>query len=124
MSDTGPSDIRVVVSVFGHNWNLLEIFRRRRRRRFPLETFRAPGIWSGDGAVANGPEQIDQRNQVADAENGSAGGGHHVEYLKFTGIDGVAARHAQVAQHELREERQVETDENHQRGKTRPSVWI
>src|SRR5271168_3592627 len=125
MSDTGASsDIRVVVSVFSHYWNLLEIFRGRRRRRFPFQTFRAPGIRSGDGAVANGPEQIDQRNQVADAENGSAGGRHHVEHLKFSRIYSVAARHAQVAQHKLREEREIEADEYHERSETRPAVWI
>src|SRR6202041_2527183 len=124
MSDTGPSDIRVVVSVFSHYWNLLEIFRGRRRGRLPFETFRAPGIRSGNRAVANGPEQIDQRDQIADAENGSAGGRHHVEHLKFSGVDGVAARHAQVAENELREEREVEADENYQRGETRPAVRI
>src|SRR5277367_1959432 len=124
MSDTGPSDIRVVVSVFSHYWNLLKIFRGRRRRRFPFETFRAPGIRSGDWAVANGPEQVDQRDQIADSENGRAGRGHHVEHLKFAGIYGVAAGHTQVAENELRKEREVEADENYQRGETRPAVWI
>src|SRR5580704_7370819 len=124
ISDTGTSDIRVVVSVFIHYWNLLEIFRGRRRRRFPFETFRAPGIRSGDRAVPNRPEQVDQRNQIADAENGGAGGGHHVEHLEFAGIYRVAAGHAQIAQDELREEREIKADENHERGETRPAVWI
>src|SRR6185312_10269473 len=55
--------------------------------------------------------------QIAYAQDGGAGGGEHVEHLELRRIGVVAARHAQVANYELRHEGQVEADECDDRGK-------
>src|ERR1700735_115315 len=124
MSATGHRTVRVVVSVFGYHGNLLEIFSGRRRRRGPFQSFRAPRIRTCRRSVSHGPGQIDERNKVADAEDGSAGGRHHVENLNRGGVHSITTGHAEISEHELREESQVEAHENYQRGKTRPAIGI
>src|ERR1700723_1809423 len=91
----------VVIRVFGDDWNFGKVFSGRRRRRGPFEAFGAPRVGSGDGTVFEGPDEIDQRDQIADAEDGSSGGRHDVENLKFAGIDAIAAGHAEITQNEL-----------------------
>src|ERR1700746_551429 len=112
----------VAVGFFWDYGRLLEIIGGRRRRRFPLKTLRAPGICSRYGPIADGPEQIDEWNQVSHPEDRGAGGRHHVEHLKLGGLNGITPRHSQIAEHVLREKSEIEADENHQRGKPRPAV--
>ena len=71
------------------------------------------GLGPATCAVLERIEEVDHRQQVAEAEHGRARRRHHVQHLDFVRIRVVAARHAEVADHELREEREVEADEHH-----------
>src|SRR5882762_7684150 len=93
----------------------IEIFSDRRRGRLPFEASARPRIGAGYFTVAHGPSEINHRQQVAQREDGSSGSGHHIEHLKFRRIAGVAARHAQIAENELREEREIEAQEKSDR---------
>src|SRR5207237_4211240 len=59
-------------------------------------------------------------------KNAGSRGRKHVQALPFrhVGVVPVAPRHAEVAENELREERQVETDEDDDRCKTPPRLGI
>src|SRR5208283_3026405 len=96
-----------------------EILRGWRRWSFPFQTGGGPGIVARDLAKKGGPSEINHGHEITDSENGGAGSGHHVVNLKFRRIDVIAARHAQIAEQELRKKRQVETDEENQRGNAR-----
>ena len=64
----------VVVGFFGYHGNFLEIFRWRRGRHFPLEPARAPDVMARLPVhSASTRSKGDQRNQIADAQNRSAG---------------------------------------------------
>src|SRR5882672_6491530 len=112
------AEIRAVIVVvrlprdFGRD---IEIFSDRRRGRLPFKASAGPGIGAGYFTVAHGPSEINHRQQVAQREDGSSGSGHHIEHLKFRRIAGVAARHAQIAENELREEREIEAKEKSNR---------
>src|SRR5260370_3778026 len=114
----------VAVRLFGDDGRFLEIMRGRRRRRLPVQALRAPGIRAGYRPIANGPQQIDERNQVPNPENRGSGGRHYVEQLEFRWIDGVAARHSQIAEHVLRKKGQIEADKNYQCREARPAIVI
>src|SRR5208337_824867 len=86
----------VVISFPGHDRRLLKIKSRRRRRGLPLQAGSVPGIGFSNGPVTQRPEQVDHGQQVADGEHAGAGGGEHVQHLKFRRILPVAARHAHV----------------------------
>src|SRR5438445_1323 len=62
--------LSVAVGLFGNDRRRFEIIGGRRRWRLPFQAFRAPGIRSGYGSIADGPEKIDEWNQVAYAEYG------------------------------------------------------
>ncbi len=106
----------VLVGRAGDDGGFFEVVLGRRGRRLPLKTSGAPGIGRGALAVFQRPEQIDDGKQVADAENGSAGAGKDVIDLEFAGISVIAARHAEIAHDELREEGEIETDVGDERG--------
>src|SRR6267378_532210 len=107
-------EIRAVIVVvrlpsdFGRD---IEIFSDRRRGRLPFEASAWPGIGTGYFTVAHGPSEINHRQQVAQREDGSSSGGHHIEHLKFRRIAGVAPGHAQVTKNKLREKSEVEAQE-------------
>src|SRR5580700_8963372 len=105
----------VVISFPSHNRSLVKIECRWRRGRLPLEASGAPWIGIGNRAVAERPEQIDHGQQIADREHAGAGGRENVQDLKLRRILPVTAGHADVAENELRKEREVEADENEQR---------
>src|SRR4051794_19532736 len=69
-------DVGVEVDHRGH----LKVVRGRRRGRAPLQPRRAPGVAAGLLGVLERPEEVDQREEVADAEDGRARGGHDVEH--------------------------------------------
>src|SRR6266849_6391279 len=123
----GQSQIRPVLEIvrlpgdFGRDF---EIFGGRRRIRLPLKPGSGPGVAACDISLAHGPNQINHRKQVAERKNGRPGAGHYVEHLKFRRIAGVAARHAEVAENELREKRQVKSEEQHHGGDAREKFRV
>src|ERR1700733_10513215 len=123
-SSDAAGSLAVVVGVFGYDRNLLKIFGQGRRLNGPFKTLGAPGIRSRGRAVTHRPDQIDQRDHVADAQNRGAGGRHHVEHLKFLRVDRIAARHPQIAENELGKEREVEPEANNRSGDAPPEIGI
>src|ERR1700736_3870212 len=111
----GGGDVLVVVSFPIDHRGTLKIESRWRRRRLPLQPGRAPGIGGGKFTVAHRPQEIDHGQQVTHGKDGRAGRRKHVQHLELRRILPVTARHAEIAQDELREERQVEADEDNQR---------
>src|SRR3954462_2715016 len=89
-----------------------KIMRRRRRRSLPLEAGCFPGVGSGDRSVAKRPNEVRERQGVPDSENRSAGARENIEDLKLGRIGVIAARHAEVTEDELRQEREQEAKEN------------
>ena len=110
---------RIIVGFFGHDGRFSKIMFWRRRRRCPFQPGRVPRIWPGFFSIKQRPDQINQRQQITDAENRRARGGKDVVDLKFRRVIVNAARHAEIAQDKLREESQVESDEHDQRGELR-----
>src|SRR4051812_18103651 len=102
----------IVVGVPSHDGCFCEIFGDRRSRGPPFQTGRVIRIVRRNLSVSERPQQVHQRQDVTDRQDRSASGGHHVQHLKLIRISMVPPRHAEVAEHELREEREVETDEN------------
>ena len=82
--------------------------------RLPFQA-RSRAMGSACGASAfERPEKINQRQQIADAENGRARRREHIENLELRRIGVIAPRHSEIAQHELREERQIESEKSGQ----------
>ena len=102
----------IVVRALGHDRRLREVLCRRRRRRLPLQAGRAPRVRAGRLAVPQRPDEIHHRQQIAHAENRRAGRRQHVQHLELRRIRVIPARHPEIAEQELREERQVEADED------------
>src|SRR5258708_25519883 len=102
--------ILVVVRLPGDFWRDIEILGKRRRGGLPFETSGWPWVGPGNFSVTHRPGQVNHRKQVAQRENGRSSGGHHIEHLIFRRIAGIPARHAEVAENELREEREIESD--------------
>src|SRR5205085_2670924 len=73
-------DLVVRVRLFGHDRHLAEVVRRRRGGRLPLEPGGAPGVVAGALAPPQRPDQIEQRQAVADGEDRRAGRGHRVQH--------------------------------------------
>src|SRR5882757_9688685 len=121
------AEIRAVIVVvrlprdFGGD---IEIFSDRRRGRLPFEASAGPRIGAGYFTVAHGPSEINHRQQVAQRQDGSSGSGHYIEHLKFRGIAGVAAGHAQIAKNKLREKCEIEAQEKSNRSDARQKFRI
>src|SRR5438477_7627017 len=115
---------RVRVSLLLDHGRFLEIFRRWRRGRLPLQSLGSPRIGTGWRPVAHGPDQVHERDQVAYGENRGTRRGHYVQDLELGRIHRIAARHTQVPQHVLWKERKIEPEENYQRREPRPSIRI
>src|SRR6185369_12293822 len=60
----------------------------------------------------------------AEAENRCARGREYVEYLKLRRVRVIATRHSEITGDKLRQERQVESDEDHEGTKPAPSFRI
>src|ERR1041384_7987430 len=100
--------------VIGHTRDVrlvLEVMRRWRRTRLPLEAGRAPRIGAGALAEEEGPAQIAERQQVAHRQHGGAGGGEEVQQRELRRILVIAPRHAEPAAQILRKEREGEAEE-------------
>src|SRR5258706_3059046 len=89
-----------------HARRRVEVVRRRRRRRLPFEPPRLPWVGARDRAVAERPEEINERQHVADGEDRRARRRQDVQHLELRRGDVGAARDAEIAENELREERQ------------------
>src|ERR1700674_6013828 len=111
----GSGDLFVVVSFPSHFWRFIKIESGRRRRGLPFQTGRAPRVVFGDFSVTHGPQEVDHRQHISDGQYGRACGREHIQHLEFRWVLPVSARHSHVAENELREESQVETDEHEQR---------
>src|SRR5260221_3592139 len=81
----------VLVRPARHDRRGREILGRRRRGNLPLEPARAPGVRPGERRVLERPDEVDHRNQIADAQDRRAGGRQHVVDLEFGGVHRVAA---------------------------------
>ena len=101
-----------------------EVVRQRRRLRRPLESGRVPRIRAGPLALEQRRDEVDADQHVADRQNRCAGRRQHVQHLELRRVDVVAARHAQIAEDELRDERQVEPDETMMRRHLGPDVGV
>src|SRR5689334_2850337 len=110
----------VIVRFFCNDGSLVEIKGGGRRLNFPLEAGRAPGIRTRFRSGPQRPEEIDHRYQVSDTQNRSARGREDIEGLEFRRIVMIPPRHTEIAQYELREEGQVKTDKDDERGEFRP----
>src|ERR1039458_7217758 len=114
----------VIVDFVSHDGCYVEIMHWRRRGGLPLQAGCAPRIGAGHFAIAQRPDEIDHGHQVPDGQHGCAGGGKHVQHLKLVGVDMIAPRHPQISQNELREKRQVESQEDDERGELGPTLRI
>src|SRR5215469_7136022 len=114
----------VVIRFPSHDRFLIEIEGSRRRLRLPLEPGGVPRIVGRGLAVPHRPEEVDHRQKIADTEHGRSGRREHVENLELGRICVHASRHAEIAENELREERQVESEEDDQSGQPRPTFGI
>src|ERR1700732_2479665 len=102
---------RVLVGLLVDHHRVVEVEGRRRRGGRPLQPLRAPRVGPCLLAVEQRVEEVAERQQVADTQDRGAGGREHVPHLELGRVLPVAARHAEVAEDELREEGQVEADE-------------
>ena len=85
---------------------------------------RARGLAIGARAAEQRPAEIDQRQQVPEREDDGSGRRQHVEGLELGRVVVVAPRHARDAEQVLREEREVEADEQEDGRETRPRLRI
>src|SRR5213079_1696194 len=69
-SAMGGLAARVGVGLAGDDGRRLEVVAWRRRRRLPLEAGGVPRVVARGLAVAERPEQVDHRQQVADTQDG------------------------------------------------------
>src|SRR5579875_1208494 len=115
----------IIVRPLGHHRRHVKIESRRRRGGLlPFQSLGLPRILRRSLAFAPSPAQINQRQQVADAQNRGARGGKHVQHLKLLRVGRITARHPQIAQDELREKRQIESDKDNRRRQPRPHLRI
>src|ERR1700674_5756518 len=105
-------NILVVVSFPIDHRGTVKIKSWWRRKSHPLQAGSAPGIVRRNFSIAHGPQEIHHRQKISDRENSGSGGRENVQPLEFRRILPVAARHPQVAQDELGEKCQVESQEH------------
>src|ERR1051326_7821860 len=115
----------IVVGGFSHDgWNVEVECGRRRGRLLPLQSFCVPRITGCYGALSPRPGEIDHRNQITDAKNGSPSRRHDMQYLKFRRVRRITPWGTQVTQNELREEGQVESDKHYESCELGPALGI
>src|SRR5262249_34380453 len=89
LPDYGAVVVRVPCDYRG----LLEVVGGGRRGSAPCQSGCAPGICGRDFAVAQRPDEIDHRDQVADGKHGGSGRREDVQNLEFFWVGVIAARH-------------------------------
>src|ERR1700688_1256280 len=110
-----PGVRRVLVRLLVDHHRVVEVEGGRRRGGRPLQPLRAPRVGPRLLAVEQRVEEVAERQEVADTQDRGAGGREHVPHLELGRVLTVAARHAEGAEDDLREEGQVEADEDEQR---------
>src|SRR5207248_4046201 len=103
---------------------LFEVVLWRWRTRLPLEAARAPGVCARASAAEDRPAQIAERQQVTHGEHRRARGGKDVEQRELRRVFVVAPRHAEPAEQVLREEGEVEAEEDGERGDAREDLGV
>src|SRR2546429_3298798 len=81
----------IVVRRAGDDRRLLEVVARRRRWDLPFESGRAPRVRRRRRAIAERPEEVRHREQIAGAQDRRAGGRQHVQHLELVRVRPVAA---------------------------------
>src|SRR5260370_36473236 len=117
-------NLLVVVGFPGYDGLFFEVECRWRRRCLPLQAGGVPWIVGRWLAIAHRPEEIDHRQQIADAQHRGACGRKYVQHLELLRVLVVTPRHAYVAEDELGEEGQAEADEDDQGGESRPAFGV
>src|SRR5512140_3210143 len=102
----------VGVGLLRHDGRRVEVLERRGGARLPLEARGTPRVVRGLRPPLERPEEIEEGEEVAEAEDRGASRRHDVPDLELRGIGVVTARHPEVPQDELRQERRVEPDED------------
>src|SRR3954471_13786375 len=106
----------VVVRAAVHDGCFVEIMDRWRGRSLPFETGGLPWIGRRFRTVVNGPDEIDHGQEISNTQDAGTGRGENMVNLEFYRIGMVTARHAEIAEDELREEGEVKADECHEGG--------
>src|SRR5262249_13098985 len=110
--DTEPPSQVVDGSRARDRRQVVEVVRRRRRGRVPLERVRLPRVVADPRASAGRPEDVDHEQQYRDPHHVRADGGREVVPLPaLVRVRVDAARHPLEPEEELREEGDVEADE-------------
>src|SRR3954451_10057644 len=107
-----------------YDGSFIEVESRRRRGGHPFQSNGVPWIVAGQCAVTQRPQQINERQQVSDSKDGSARAGEHVQHLELTRVRVILTRHTDIAENELRQESQVEANEDQPCGDTSPGLGI
>src|SRR5215831_12079740 len=97
----------VGIGFSGDDRRVMEVVGWWRRTGFPFQPRGLPRIVAGHFAVLQRPYEVDRRQNESHGEYRSSGARKHVQHLKFQRVSGVAARHAEIAQNELREKRKI-----------------
>src|SRR5207248_4410714 len=96
----------------------------RRRRCLPLQTGRTPWVRSCGAAAFDRPDEINERQQISDAQNGCACCRENIENLKLRRIRVIAPWHSEIAHDELRKERQIKSEKSGQGRQLSPDLRI
>src|SRR5258705_4813866 len=113
-----------LVSFPRNNRRCFKILRWRRRLRPPFETRQVPGVSFGMFSIPHRPDKIDCRYQHPETEDRRSSSRQNIEDLKLRRIGMIPSRHAHVAGHKLRQEGQVEANENNQGAKSPPTLRV
>src|SRR5512146_2177007 len=126
LSDNGDllGKLVVVVRFPGHYRGFVKIVSRRRRCRLPLQPGGAPGIVARLFAVAQRPQEVHHGQQISHCQHRGSRRREHVQHLEFRRVSMIAPRHSRPSQNELREKREVESDEDGQRRQPPPHLRV
>src|SRR2546422_8988864 len=114
----------VVVRHLGDGGDLVEVVRRRRRGRQPLESLATPRVRLRALAVPESDRHVDEDDEEAEPEERRTGRGSDVQRLEMLRELVVAARDSEVTEQELGNEGGGEAEEDQRRGHQPPSLRV
>src|SRR5215469_14716496 len=88
----------------------MKVMFRRWRRGLPFQPRRFPRICRGFLPMLQRPDEINQWQQVSDAENRGARARHHIVNLEFRRVGVITPGHTEITEDELREECEIEPE--------------